>query len=95
MPQSPHARCIPIVPRLDGCRLAVRNLDDLRPGKESAGAMIVMLEGQARAVPMFTRSVHSGERAVRRYHGFASKVNGWSANDEFMATLNWPCRMPW
>jgi hypothetical protein len=134
--------------RLDGCRLAVRNLEDLRPSKESAGAMIVMLEGQAQAVPMFARSVHSGdgtkwlkgavgslrrvglqvptrppaegvdvalrlaqswtggmnmhahvvlqasypgeggERTVRRYHGFATKVNGWSANDEFMATLN-------
>jgi hypothetical protein len=28
------------------------------------------------------------DRPVRRYHGFATKLNGWGANSEFMTTLN-------
>src|SRR6188768_2538164 len=40
------------LPRLDGCRLPVRTLADLRPNKKSAGAMILMIEGQPAAVPV-------------------------------------------
>jgi hypothetical protein len=29
-----------------------------------------------------------GTVVVRRYHGFATKLNGWGANSEFMTTLN-------
>jgi hypothetical protein len=28
------------------------------------------------------------DHPIRRYHGFATKLNGWGANSEFMTTLN-------
>jgi hypothetical protein len=142
-PQQPAS----VFPGLDGCRVAVGNLDDLRPSKESLGGMVLMLEASPEAVPLGAASVRSGDgtswlkgavdalravglsgranpsdegvdlalriahtwtggmnihshvvlqasypqpsgRVLRRYHGFGTKLNGWSANSEFMETLN-------
>lgn len=138
---------VSLLPRLDECRLALRGIDDVRPNKESAGAMILMMDGPVWAVPLLAASVRtgdgrswlkggvnwlataglatqsaapqegvdvalrlaqtwtggmnihshvvlqvsypqSGDRKVRRYHGFASKLNGFASNSEFMTTLN-------
>lgn len=132
------------MPRLEGCRLPIRNIEDVRPNKQTVGALILETAG----VPHFMGSLTSGDgtrwlkgaveslrppgpqlppagasdgegvdvglrlahawlggvnihshvvlqakfRAesgqIRRYHGFASKVNGIGANAEFMTTLN-------
>lgn len=148
IPNAPRQSAASLLPRLDGCRVAVRKLEDLRPSKESAGAMMLMMEAAPAAVPMMAASVRTGDgtgwlqgavgslrtaglpappqppeegvdvalrlaqawtggmnihshvvlqasypaaggqRVVKRYHGFASKLNGWAANSEFMTTLN-------
>jgi hypothetical protein len=147
IPNAPQPPATPLLPRLDGCKLAVRNVEDVRPSKDSAGGLILMMEGPPWAVPMGAASVRTGDgktwlkgavgslgsaglsvppappqegvdvalrlahtwtggmnihshvvlqasfpaegsRTVRRYHGFASKLNGWNANSEFMTTLN-------
>lgn len=132
---------------LDGCHLAVRRIDDLRPNKETAGAAILMREGDPSAVPLDAASIRTGDatawlkgaldslesagaqrggaltqdgfdvalrlahawnastnlqshvvlqasfpgsgiRQVRRYHGFATRMNGMNGNAEYMEALN-------
>lgn len=137
-----------LLPGLENCRLALRNVEDLRPNKETTGGMTIVADNFPASVPLNAWSLRSGDgtawlkgavgslrtaglppreptpadgvdvalrlsqawtsglnihshvvlqasypaeggaRAVRRYHGFATKLNGFGANAEFMTTLN-------
>lgn len=51
----------PALPRFDGCRITVRNVDDVRPNKATVGAAILILEQLPFSVPMAATSVRSGD----------------------------------
>lgn len=60
-PNAQRIAAADALPRITDCRLALRTLQDLRPHKESAGAVIFMLEGQPAAVPLRVTSLRSGD----------------------------------